>query len=196
MAPRKTATKKSASSKPRNPTKLSKPAQPAKPLIRKTSMPLKGRSAVFVGKVFVLSGEFPNHHDVMEGWITHHGGRVDKAVTDETTHLVCTMDNFKNKVRHGKALLLAQNHGLATDNFAPVKDAWKLGKTRCKIVDWEFVEDSVWPKPIHLPEDSYLLEKMLAGKRKRTTVVRQKENGGKDSEVSEEVMEPRKFLSI
>ena len=106
MAPRKTAAKRSVISKHRKPTKLAKSAQPAKPSIRiKTSVPLKGRGAVFVGKVFVMSGEFPNHHDVVEGWITHHGGRVDKVVTDETTHLVCTMDNFKNKVRNGKVLL-------------------------------------------------------------------------------------------
>jgi len=106
MAPRKTVTKKAAPSKPRKQSKLAKPAQPDKPLTgRKTSIPLKGRSAVFVGKVFVMSGEFPNHHDVMEGWITHHGGRVDKVITDETTHLVCTMDNFKNKVPHGTFLL-------------------------------------------------------------------------------------------
>jgi len=91
---------------------------------------------------------------------------------------------------------VALNHSLVTD-FVPVKDAWKLGKTRCKIVDWEFVEDSVWPKPIHLPEDSYQLEKMLARKkRKRTTVVCPKHNGGKDSKDSKEVIEPRKYLPI
>jgi NAD-dependent DNA ligase len=101
MAPRKTTTK-TASSKPRKPARL---ARQVKPLIeRKLSTPLKGRKAVFAGKVFVLSGEFPNQHGVMEGWITHHGGRVDKVVTDETTHLVCTMDNFKNKVSDGMHL--------------------------------------------------------------------------------------------
>lgn len=103
MAPRKATTKKVASSQLRKPSKSAKAAQQAKPLIeKKPSTPMKGRKAVFVGKVFVLSGEFPNAHGVMEGWITRHSGRVDKVVTDETTHLVCTMDNFKNKVSDGK----------------------------------------------------------------------------------------------
>lgn len=82
-----------------------------------------------------------------------------------------------------------------TDTKASVMDAFKLGKTRCKIVDWEFIEDSILPKPRHLSESTYQLEKILAGKkRKLTTVVRQQKNAGKDSEGAKEVIEPRKFF--
>ena len=70
-------------------------------------MPLKGRNAVFTGKVFVISGEFKDSHENMEKWIVRHGGRVDKVVTDETTHLVCTMQNFKDKVTHGESIVAA-----------------------------------------------------------------------------------------
>lgn len=93
---------KAASSKPRKSSKSFKLARQARPEIqRKIPIPLKGRKAIFSGKTFVLCGEFPNSHNMMEGWITHHGGRVDKLVTNETTHLVCTMDNFKNNVSDG-----------------------------------------------------------------------------------------------
>lgn len=108
MAPRKTVTKKAAPSKPRKQSKPAYLARQAKTLIeRKPSMPLKGRNAVFTGKVFVISGEFKDSHENMEKWIVRHGGRVDKVVTDETTHLVCTMQNFKDKVTHGESIVAA-----------------------------------------------------------------------------------------
>jgi NAD-dependent DNA ligase len=118
MAPRKTITKKVTPSKPRKPSKPAKLARLAKTLIeRKAAMPLKGRNAVFTGKVFVISGEFKDSHENMEKWIIRHGGRVDKVVTDDTTHLVCSMQNFKDKVTHGESIVAASNYKAITDKF-------------------------------------------------------------------------------
>jgi hypothetical protein len=67
--------------------------------------PGNSRRGIFSKMVFVLSGDFEKSHQKMEAWIGGQGGRVDKVVTSETTHLICTMDDFKNKVTHGKCII-------------------------------------------------------------------------------------------
>jgi NAD-dependent DNA ligase len=108
MAPRKKTTNeaKPATAKPRAPPKPSKPATKPKPKPNATKLQKAagGRKAIWAGKVFVLSGDLHpqyNHEDI-ERWILHHGGRVHTEVTRETTHLICTMEEFKNKVTHGR----------------------------------------------------------------------------------------------
>src|SRR5438270_14081588 len=85
--------------KPRTPPKPSKIPK-SKSNVTKLQKVAEGRKAIWAGKVFVLLGDLHpqyNHGDI-ERWILHHGGRVHKEVTNETTHLVCTMKEFKNKV--------------------------------------------------------------------------------------------------
>lgn len=80
-----------------------------------------------------------------------------------------------------------------TNQFVPVRDAWKLGKARCKIIDWGFLEDSVLPKPIRISEDPYQLEKILAGKQQKRPILLRHKKGVDESKGSKEVIEPRKY---
>lgn len=53
---------------------------------------------VFAGKTFVLQGDFgkfPRTHLNITRLIVKHGGRVNKMVTDKTTLLVTTIEEFK-----------------------------------------------------------------------------------------------------
>ena len=109
MAPRKKTSKeaKPTTAKPRAPPKPSKPAAKPKPNATKPQKTAEGRKAIWAGKVFVLLGDLhPQYsHGDIERWILHHGGRVHKEVTSETTHLICTIEEFKNKVTHGGTFL-------------------------------------------------------------------------------------------
>ena len=69
------------------------------------SRPKKASKQIFRGKVFVLSGESGltnGTHANISKWIIGHGGQMEKNVSENTTHLICTIENFKNKVREGK----------------------------------------------------------------------------------------------
>lgn len=104
MAPQKTILK-DAPSNSRKASRLAKPPQPKSAVHSKSLKSQKLRKGIFSGKVFVLSGEFEKPHSTIERWIEHLGGRVEKKVTSETTYLICTMKDFKNKVTHGKPTL-------------------------------------------------------------------------------------------
>jgi hypothetical protein len=77
-----------------------------------------------------------------------------------------------------------------------VKDAWKVGKAKCKIVDVKFITDCfVTTKPKLVLEKTYLLAKILAEERKkRTTSVRPESKGLPKPGGLEETIEPRKYL--
>lgn len=79
------------------PVNLRKPKTKAGPKVKQ----------IFVGKVMVLAGEFPDEsHEKISGWITAHGGQRDREVTDDTTHLICTIEEYKKKTAAGEILLL------------------------------------------------------------------------------------------
>ncbi|KFY09946.1 hypothetical protein V491_07879, partial [Pseudogymnoascus sp. VKM F-3775] len=85
---------------------------------------------IFAGKVFVLQGDFgryPRTHINIARLIARHGGRVDSMVTDKTTLLVTTIEEFGKRT-------------------PPIEKAISLGKARCRIVQWEYIEDSIFTK--------------------------------------------------
>ncbi|KFY87678.1 hypothetical protein V500_06837 [Pseudogymnoascus sp. VKM F-4518 (FW-2643)] len=85
---------------------------------------------IFAGKVFVLQGNFgryPRTHLNITRLIARHGGRVDTMVTDRTTLLVTTIEEFRKRT-------------------PAIEKAISLGKARCRIVQWEYIEDSIFTK--------------------------------------------------
>ncbi|ELR10209.1 hypothetical protein VC83_02993 [Pseudogymnoascus destructans] len=85
---------------------------------------------IFAGKVFVLQGDFgrfPRTHLNIARLIARHGGRVDSTVTDRTTLLVTTIEEFQKR-------------------SSAIEKAISLGKARCRIVQWDYVEDSIFTK--------------------------------------------------
>lgn len=77
----------------------------ATPRSRRVSKATKSGKGIFGGKVFVLCGEFEKPHTTIKGWIEFQGGRVEQIVTKETTHLICTMEDFKSKANNGENIL-------------------------------------------------------------------------------------------
>lgn len=60
---------------------------------------------IFAGKVFVLQGDFgryPRTHLNITRLIARHGGRVDTMVTDRTTLLVTTIEEFRKRTPASK----------------------------------------------------------------------------------------------
>lgn len=60
---------------------------------------------IFAGKVFVLQGDFgryPRTHLNIARLIARHGGRVDNMVTDRTTLLVTTIEEFRKRTPPSK----------------------------------------------------------------------------------------------
>ncbi|OBT70202.1 hypothetical protein VE03_00083 [Pseudogymnoascus sp. 23342-1-I1] len=85
---------------------------------------------IFAGKIFVLQGDFgryPRTHLNIARLIARHGGRVDSTVTERTTLLVTTIEEFRK-------------------GTPAIEKAISLGKARCRIVQWEYVEDSIFTK--------------------------------------------------
>ncbi|KFY33815.1 hypothetical protein V494_07300 [Pseudogymnoascus sp. VKM F-4513 (FW-928)] len=85
---------------------------------------------IFAGKVFVLQGDFgrfPRTRLNIARLIARHGGRVDRMVTDKTTLVVTTIEEFQKR-------------------SPAIEKAISLGKARCRIVQWEYVEDSIFTK--------------------------------------------------
>ncbi|KFY48240.1 hypothetical protein V495_01499, partial [Pseudogymnoascus sp. VKM F-4514 (FW-929)] len=85
---------------------------------------------IFAGKTFVLQGDFgryPRTHINIAKLIARHGGRVDAMVTDRTNIVVTTLDEFRKRT-------------------PAMEKAISLGKARCRIVQWEYIEDSIFTK--------------------------------------------------
>jgi NAD-dependent DNA ligase len=62
---------------------------------------------IFRGKEMSLSGTFiscgkPAPHEKIAAWITAHGGTFATEVTDSTTHLVSSIEDFKKGTEQGK----------------------------------------------------------------------------------------------
>jgi len=50
-----------------------------------------------------FSGDFGKgwEHEKMAGWIRAHGGRYEREVTSETTHLICSIEDYKKRTGQG-----------------------------------------------------------------------------------------------
>ncbi|KAG0645267.1 hypothetical protein D0Z07_8866 [Hyphodiscus hymeniophilus] len=116
MAPRKTIvdsnTRKSSSRK-------SAP-KPIKDRKEKVQKPLK---QILRGLNISFSGDFGDgwEYEKVVKWIRYHGGTYDSAVSEHTTHLICTIEDYKNKTQQ-------------------VKKARALGRS-CYIVTKDWLDD-------------------------------------------------------
>lgn len=112
---------------------------------------------IFKGKVFVLCGNFKEGkdgklwtHPSIARMIRKHGGKVDQFVSHRTTHCVTTLDEFKNRTMNIQRAI-----------------ARKRGRTR--IVVWEYIEDSLFPKsgvPRHVSASFHEVETVLRRERR------------------------------
>jgi hypothetical protein len=94
----------------------SKNAYPQLPKAEKSGKFTKHRKGaavkqIFRGKEMSLSGKFFScgktaSHEQIGGWISSHGGTFVTEVTDSTTHLICSIEDFKKRTEQGKAKLL------------------------------------------------------------------------------------------
>lgn len=72
--------------------------------ITKVLKPGKVMKQIFLGKVMSFSGDFSDinwDHEKMANWIKAHGGDYVREVTDDTTHLICTIKDYKKKTTQG-----------------------------------------------------------------------------------------------
>jgi NAD-dependent DNA ligase len=61
---------------------------------------------IFAGKNFSLTGDFGEAwaYDKVANWIKVHGGKYEREVGDETTHLVCTIEAYKKENEQGSSI--------------------------------------------------------------------------------------------
>ncbi|KAE8452538.1 hypothetical protein EG329_000441 [Mollisiaceae sp. DMI_Dod_QoI] len=90
----------------------------------KSSKPLK---AIFRGKFISSVGRFENcgkdlGPDDIAKYVIAHGGTYERQVTESTTHLICSIEEYKKK-------------------HPQVQAAWKLGKRKCNIVVFDWLLD-------------------------------------------------------
>ena len=87
-------------------------AKATQPVSRKTAPnPIKARKIkneksgkpIFKGMTFSFSGNFGDgwEHEKMVQWVKHHAGVWESEVSDDTTHLICTIEDFKKKTQQG-----------------------------------------------------------------------------------------------
>lgn len=93
------ATKSTASS-----GKRIRPTSDALPqAITKIAKSAKAMKPIFRGKVMSFSGDFGENwtHEQMANWIKLHGGEYVREITEGTTHLICTIEDYKRKTVQG-----------------------------------------------------------------------------------------------
>ncbi|TVY36751.1 hypothetical protein LSUB1_G004371 [Lachnellula subtilissima] len=95
--------------------------------------PKKGKSMkqIFRGLVISASGTFINSgkavtHEQLARHVTSHGAEYDSTVTNDTTHLICSIEDYKKKTTQ--------------DNLLAVKKALQLGN-KCEIVNYDWIVD-------------------------------------------------------
>jgi NAD-dependent DNA ligase len=69
----------------------------------KNGAPMK---QIFKGKEMSLSGKFMScsktaTHEQIANWIMSHGGTFVTEVSESTTHLICSIEDFKNRTDQG-----------------------------------------------------------------------------------------------
>ncbi|KAF8863887.1 hypothetical protein BDZ45DRAFT_582772 [Acephala macrosclerotiorum] len=84
---------------------------------------------IFKGKVICSLGQFENcgkmlGPDDITKYVTLHGGRYEKQVTEDTTHFICSIADYKKKHPQGKS----------------------LGKSKCAIVVFDWLIDCLVSK--------------------------------------------------
>lgn len=119
---------------------------------------------IFAGKVFVLQGDFgryPRTHLNIARLIERHGGRVDSMVTDRTTLLVTTIEEFRKRTPASKfafisvSLLLSDPLTFACSS----REGYLIGKSemqnRSMGICWRFYFHKEWETKSYLGEFSW-----------------------------------------
>ncbi|OIW34020.1 hypothetical protein CONLIGDRAFT_205965 [Coniochaeta ligniaria NRRL 30616] len=78
-------------------------------------------------------------------WVSRRGGVYNSEITEQTTHLICTVEEYKAKSLR-------------------VKQAAKLGQKQCKIVTLDWLEDCLF-RDKKLPVKDYQLSAVLKNER-------------------------------
>ncbi|MCJ1281427.1 hypothetical protein MMC26_000746, partial [Xylographa opegraphella] len=91
-----------------------------------------------------LTGNFDKPYEKVKKWIENQGGQCSARIGSNVTHLVCSEEHFKKGV-------------------SMVQQAQKLKK--CKIVTWDWLEDSLLAKR-PLRTGGFLLKSQLKAKAK------------------------------
>ena len=74
----------------------------------KNERPMK---AIFKGKVRSIGGTImttskkdpqPITYEAIGKWITAHGGTYEREVSPDTTHLICSIEEYKKRTKQGK----------------------------------------------------------------------------------------------
>lgn len=101
-------------------------------------------------------------------WIRYHGGTYENEVTDETTHLICSIEEYKKGGAQGKSICILKLNPVLIQYFnQTVRKAWKLGTEKCQIVIFEWIEDSLQGKPKRrLGEKPYTLDRTIMNLKK------------------------------
>ncbi|RDW68403.1 hypothetical protein BP5796_09060 [Coleophoma crateriformis] len=104
---------------------------------------------IFAGKRMAVAGDFSKlkwNYDQMINWIKGHGAEFAAKVDNNTTHLICTIEEFK----------LARKS-------PQVAAALKLGSRQCKIVVGDWLEDCLigGKRARLLNEKPYTLDRVL-----------------------------------
>jgi twin BRCT domain len=87
----------------------------------KNDRPLK---AIFRGKVISVAGNImtagkkptPITYESIAKWITLHGGNYEREVNESTTHLICSIEEYKKGGQQGK-YLTSTSHGEMSDCY-------------------------------------------------------------------------------
>lgn len=79
----------------------------------------------------------PVPHEQVVKWITAHGAEYEREVTSNTTHLICSIEDYEKKTAQGKCISGSASTQLI---FIAVEKAWKLGP-KCKIVVFDWIVD-------------------------------------------------------
>ena len=113
---KKDAEKTTAAMKPMAPKAISKQSTPKPAVSKKATQsqapprrpPKKEKpmKPIFKGFVISASGTFINcdktvTHEQLARYVTSHGAEYESAVTNDTTHLICSIDDYKKKTAQG-----------------------------------------------------------------------------------------------
>ena len=89
---------------------LSKKATQSQAPIRWPPKKEKSMKQIFKGFVISASGTFINcdkavTHEQLARYVRSHGAEYESAVSNDTTHLICSIDDYKKKTTQGKFCL-------------------------------------------------------------------------------------------
>ncbi|CAL3963352.1 unnamed protein product [Diplocarpon coronariae] len=133
---------------------------PTKPMPVQNFKKERPQKQIFKGLTMSLAGSFVGINgelspEKIEKWITLHGARFEKEVSSHTTHLICSIEEYKKATKQ-------------------VRQAWQLGTNRCVIVVFDWLEDCLQSKKkICLRTKSYSVDRTIIQLKKQEAMDKQ-----------------------